>query len=72
MSYIQNRFCSLVIIFCFCVSGSVHAENSKVVGLESYVEFKMSDYEKAYELWKELADGGNATGMNNMSNLYKS
>jgi hypothetical protein len=71
MSYIQNSFCSLAIIFCFCVSGSVHAENTGVGALKAYAVFKMGDYEKAYELWKELADEGNTTAMNNIGNLYE-
>jgi TPR repeat protein len=71
MRYLQTIFGWLVITFFFPVSGNVYAENTGVGALKAYAVFKMGDYEKAYELWKELADEGNTTAMNNIGNLHE-
>ena len=71
MRYIQTIFCWLVMIGFFSVAGKVYAENTGIGALKAYAVFKMGDYEKAHELWKELADEGNTTAMNNIGNLYE-
>ena len=42
-----------------------------VILLEGYAAYKMGGYEKAYEIWKPLAESGNPNAMLNISNLYE-
>ncbi len=39
--------------------------------LEGYAAYKMGGYEKAYDIWKPLAESGNPNAMLNISNLYE-
>lgn len=71
MSYYQKVFYALLILCFLPISYSVHAENNGIGALKAYAVFKMGEYGKAYDLWKELADEGNTTAMNNIGNLYE-
>lgn len=42
-----------------------------VTGLKAYAAFKTGDYDKARQIWQDLAARGNTTAMINLANLFQ-